>query len=172
MFPKKTEQDIFFNDYELENLSSLDIKFKETSLTKENMGLYNIYEALTNVEKELYITMPSTDISSKSTRKSSFMILVQNLTNLKLMGEVTSDDILDIKYDDIYSKEKAFEYMVCKIKYYEEMLNELENVDNVDIEKVISIYNFFVNDKEYSKIFEYIKDDSNLSKTFCLKYNY
>lgn len=164
VFPKKTEQDIFFNDYELENLSSLDIKFKETSLTKENMGLYNIYEALTNVEKELYITMPSTDISSKSTRKSSFMILVQNLTNLKLMGEVTSDDILDIKYDDIYSKEKAFEYMVCKIKYYEEMLNELENVDNVDIEKVISIYNYFVNDKEYSKIIEYIKDDSNLSK--------
>lgn len=163
-FPKKTDQDIFFSDYELESLSGMDIKFKETSLTKENMGLYNIYEALTNVEKELYLTMPSTDISSKSTRKSSFMLLVQNLTGLKLMGEVSGDNILDIKYDDIYSKEKAFEYMVCKIKAYEEMLDELENVDGVDVEKVLSIYNYFVKDEEYSRIIDYIKDDSNLSK--------
>lgn len=163
-FPKKTEQDIFFSDYEIESLSGLDIKFKETSLSKENMGLYNIYEALTNVEKELYITMPSTDISSKSTRKSSFMLLVQNTTGLKLMGEVSSDNILDIKYDDIYSKEKAFEYMVCKIKEYEEKLNELKNLDNIDLEKILSIYNYFIKDEEYGKIIDYIKDDSDLSK--------
>lgn len=167
-FPKKQDQDIFFNDYELEALKEYDTKFKETTISKENMGLYNIYEALSNTYEKLYISMPSTDISSNSTRKSSFILLIQKVFDIKLLGEVTQNETLSMNYDNIYSKEKAFEYLIYKIKECEEKIDSLEDSKNIDINiinEILGMYKFFEEDEKYSKILGYIKDDSNLSKT-------
>lgn len=167
-FPKKQDQDIFFNDYELEVLEEYDTKFKETTISKENMGLYNIYEALSNTYEELYISMPSTDISSNSTRKSSFILLIQKVYDIKLLGEVTKSETLNMNYDNIYSKEKAFEYLVYKIKECEEKIDSLEHDNNIDIKtinEILGMYKYFEEDEKYKQILNYIKDDSNLSKT-------
>ncbi len=162
-FPKKQDQDIFFNDYELETLKKYDTKFKETTLSKENMGLYNIYEALSNINEELYISMPSTDISSNSTRKSSFILLIQKIYDIKLLGEVSSNNVLNMNYDNIFSKEKAFEYMVSKIKEIYQNKPGLE-LNNNDINEVLGMYEYFKEDENYKKVINYIKSDSNLSK--------
>lgn len=171
-FPKKQQEDIFFNDYEIESLKSAGIKFKETTISKENMGLYNIYEALSNVEKELYISMPSTDISSNSTRKSSFIFLLQKTLPIKLLGEVTGSSILDMEYNDIYSKEKAFEYMILNLKECESLLDNLDENDKLyknRVEEILSMYNYFLENERYSELLSYIKDDSNLKNTSIKK---
>ncbi len=164
-FPKKQQEDLFFSDYEIENLKNIGIKFKETTISKENMGLYNIYEALSNVQNELYISMPSTDILSNSTRKSSFILLLQKTIPIKLVGEVISSSPLDMDYNDIYSKEKAFEYMILKLKECESLIDNLDNtkIFKSKVEEILSLYKYFQNDEKYNELLNYIKDDSNLS---------
>lgn len=163
-FPKKADQDIFFNDYELEILQMADTKFKETSISKENMGLFNIYDALGNVEEELYISMPAIDLSSNSTRKSSFFMLVQNLTGLKLLGNVSQENGLEMNYDDIFSKEKQFEYFVQKLREVEKELNQLKTLDSNKIKEILGMYEYFVMDPFYQSILNYTKNDDNLSQ--------
>lgn len=163
-FPKLQEQDILFNDYEIEKLRTLDFDFKETSISKENMAKFNIYQAICNTKEKLYISMPSTDILGNSTRKSNFITSVEKLLNVKLIGDIAISDTS--KMEVMYSKEKSFEYMVNLLK---EVLNDnLENKDiNIDskkIEEIVALYNYLKNDEKYEEIMEYVKDDNNLSK--------
>lgn len=154
-FPKKSEQDIFFNDFEIEKLKLSDIEFKETTLSKDNMALYNIYSAISNTKNKLYISMPATDISGNTTRKSNIINLVSKTINVKLIGDVSQNDNLDMNYDDIYSEEKAFDYFINKLK----SLNN-ENVE--DIPKILGIYEYYIKSPRYNAIMNYLKDDSNL----------
>ena len=156
-FPKKSKQDIFFNDFEIEKLRLSDIEFKETTLSKDNMALYNIYNAISNAKNKLYISMSATDISGNSTRKSNIINLVCKTVNVKLIGDVSKNNILDMKYNDIYSEEKYFDYFV----------NILKNINELNIEEIpiiLGIYKYYLTSSEYSEIMKYLKDDSNLKE--------
>lgn len=159
-FPKKVEQDVFFGDFELEKLENIGIELKETSLSKLNMGLYNIYEALNNISEKLYISIPASDFSGRATRMSSFVTLVRNILNVKIIGDVTTeeDDILDIS--NIFSKEELFDKFISNLK-------TIQDFENISIEQkilLLSIYEYFKNDENYSKILDFRKEDSNLNK--------
>ena len=52
---------------EIDELNKQDINFKETSISKENMGKYNIYEAINNTKEQLYISMPAVNIKNETT---------------------------------------------------------------------------------------------------------
>ncbi len=165
-FPKVVEQDILFSDFEIESLKLHDVEFKETSLSKENMAKYNIYEAINNVSEKLYISMPSTNIMGESTRKSSLISSICDITGEKVIGNVTSKDDIIIDYSMIYSKSESFEYMVKLLNDLVEKLNEDENLDNYleNAKVVIAIYSYLLKDERYSKIIEYIKSQKNLEK--------
>lgn len=172
-FPKKYEEDVLFDDQEIEELNKNAIEFKETSTSKENMGKYNIYEALNNIEKQIYISMPAVNIKNEVTRKSSFISEVENTLDIKMIGEVTRIKNLEIRFEDIYSKEKCFEFMTKKLRYlnmlfeqYDDEKIKKEQSNNLEkqIIEIIDIYNYFNNDEKYNKIMNYLKNDSNLNK--------
>lgn len=166
-FPKKHSEDVLFRDNEIEELNKYNIVFKETSISKENMGRYNIYEAINNTEEKLFISMPAVDIKNETTRKSSLITDIEEILGIKMLGEVTTTNDLSIEYNDIYSKEKCFEYMSKKIRYINSLLEKLENIEDVQalneqINEILSIYEYFKNDEKYKYVIEYIKSDNNL----------
>lgn len=165
-FPKKYDEDILFNDDEIEELNKHDIDFKETSISKENMGKYNIYEVLNNVKEKLFVTMPAVDIKNEVTRKSNIISDIEDTLNIKLLGEVSGTNDLKIKYDDIYSSEKCFEYMTKTVRY---IISDLENIKNdkesiFKIREILNIYEYFIKNEKYSELMSYLKKDDNLSK--------
>ena len=165
-FPKVVNQDILFSDFEIESLKLHDIEFKETSLSKENMSKYNIYEALNNVSDNIYISIPSTSILGESTRLSNLVTVISDITGTKVIGNVTEKDSLDVKYNSIYSKSKSLEYMVKTLDNLIEKLNNNENLQEYlnSAKEVISIYELLKQDEKYSKVIEYLKSQKNLNK--------
>lgn len=156
-FPKKVEEDIFFTDNELEKLKDKDIDVKETTISKLNMGFFNIYEALNNVSEKLYIHIPSATLDGKATRKSSFITLLEQISNVKIKGEVTQGE----EKQDIYSitsKDELFMWLIRNIRDLEQIQDEKQK------ERIFSVYEYFKKDFEYSKILNFKKDDSKLSK--------
>ena len=172
-FPKKYDEDILFSDREIEDLEKNEIEFKETSISKESMGKYNIYEALHNITDNIYISMPAVDVKSETTRKSSIISQIEDTVNIKLIGEVTNSKEVYMNIDDIYSKEKCFEYMVKLISSLDNCLKS-EDIENLPLEKLedytkkiddaLTMYNYYTSDSNYSEVLNYIKSDDNLSK--------
>ncbi|MEG0872866.1 MAG: PD-(D/E)XK nuclease family protein [Clostridia bacterium] len=159
-FPKKVEQDIIFADLELNSIEEKGLKLKETSLCKLNMQLYNIYEALNNICDKLYISIPASDIFGKALRKSSFLKLVQKVSNVKINGSVVEDmkpQFFNIKLNEQYSKNKAFDGLYKCLKS-----NIIENTAIDEKEDVAALYSYFSKKLEYKKIMNYKKDDENL----------
>lgn len=148
IFPKKVNEDIFFSDFELEKLSNKNIEFKENSISKLNMEMFNIYYAISNTLEELNIFVLATDTGGKTLRPSNLVTQIKQLVDIEIIGDITSDE----KEYDIYSKEQIFEELI-------------DNIQNEDIsEKQIAIYNLFKTMDKYSEVLEYNKSDSNLSK--------
>lgn len=153
-FPEKVDEDIIFSDNELDILRDKNIDLKETSISKINMGYFNIYEALNNVKEALYISIPAASFDGKATRKSILITLMNQISNFSLNGEVTKN----------YNLENMYEY-TSKDDLFMWLLKSIRNMDDSeDISKIYSVYEFFKLDKEYSKILSFKKDDSKLSK--------
>lgn len=153
-FPQKVDEDIFFTDNELEKIKEKQVEIKETTITKLNMGYFNIYEALNNISEKLYICIPAASLDGKATRKSSLITLMQQISKFNINGNVTSE----YNEEDVYSitsKDELFMWLIKSIYNMKE---------NDDISKIYSVYSYFKNDEMYSKILEFKKDDSNLSK--------
>jgi ATP-dependent helicase/nuclease subunit B len=113
--------------------------------------------------------MPSVNIKNETTRKSSIINEIENTLDIKMVGEVTNTKDLDIKFDDIYSKEKCFEYMVKKMKSLNESILDLENIEDTrkitsQINEIIGIYEYFNSNEKYHEIINYLKCTDNLSK--------
>lgn len=153
-FPKKEEEDIFFNDNELDELKSENIELRENSTTRLNMGLFNIYEALNNVTDKLIVTIPSASISGKATRMSSIITLFEQIALVEIKGNVTGETSLK-KLEDFYSKNELFLYMVQNIK---------EKNKEISYDEFMTLYKYYLSDEKYKNILKYKKDDSNLSK--------
>ena len=120
-FPKNVDEDIFFSDIELDKLHEKDIDVRETTITKLNMGFFNIYEALNNISELLYISIPSSTMDGKATRKSSLLTLIEQVSSFNIDGEVVSNN-LDNSFSNIYSKDELFMWFV-------------KNINNLDGEK-------------------------------------
>ena len=153
-FPQKVDEDIFFTDNELEKIKEKQVEIKETTITKLNMGYFNIYEALNNISEKLYVCIPAASLDGKATRKSSLITLMQQISKFNINGNVTSE----YNEEDVYSitsKDELFMWLIKSIYNMKE---------NDDISKIYSVYSYFKNDEMYSKILEFKKDDSNLSK--------
>ncbi|MDO4283109.1 MAG: PD-(D/E)XK nuclease family protein [Clostridia bacterium] len=159
-FPKKIDQDIFFGDFELEKLEDVGIELKETSLSKLNMGLYNIYEALNNVSEKLYISIPASDFSGKATRMSSLIVLIRNIINVKIIGDVTNDEEVNLEISNIFSKEELFDKFIQRIK----LISDFEMISDEEKANLIALYEYFISDKVYHDILNFRKEDRNLSE--------
>lgn len=153
-FPEKVDEDIIFSDEELDMLRDKNIDLRETSISKINMGYFNIYEALNNIKEKLYISIPAASFDGKSTRKSILITLISQISNFSINGEVTKNTSLE-NLDEFTSKDELFMWLITSIR-------NIEECD--DLSKVYSAYEFFKSDKEYSKILAFKKDDSKLSK--------
>lgn len=146
--PKKIDDDLLFDDSELESLESYNIKFKETSLFKLNMQLYNIYELINNVENKLYFSYISSSSDGKSLRPSSLIIILKKILKIDVMGNVISSN----EISDIYSRKSAFE----KLMY---LVNSSESVTD----EILSLYRYILQYSDLEDILEYIRENENLT---------
>lgn len=146
-FPKISEEDILFSDEQLNLLKKEGVDLKETSISKQNMALYNIYNALNSITEKLYISIPTSDYSGKALRVSSVITDIKRVINVQIEGNLASDEE-NLKLEDIYSKNDILEYMLNCSKNQEEKL---------------AIYEYINSDKMYSMLFNYKKNDDNLS---------
>lgn len=153
-FPESVKEDIIFNDTDLEMLKEREIDLRETTVTKLNMGYYNIYEALNNVSEKIYVTIPASTLDGKATRKSSLITLIEQIANICIKGKVAKKDE-EVDIYDMTSKDELFVWFIKK-------LNSLDENDN--LETIYNVYEYFKKDSEYSKILDFKKDDSRLSK--------
>lgn len=155
-FPKKVDEDIFFLDSELEKLKDKNIEIRETTISKLNMGFFNIYEALNNICEKLYICIPSATMDGKATRKSSLITLIEQIANFKINGQVTkNDEKVDI--ESISSKDELFMWLLKSIRSFDALNTE-------EKEDVLTVFEYFRGDKDYNAILDFKKDDSNLSE--------
>ncbi len=152
-FPSISSNDLLFKDTELETLENDDIFIKETVIEKQKMAEFNIYKALSNILESLYIFIPSCDTESNTLRKSNLVTNIQNILNLKIVGNVTSYSKLNLNDLDKFSKEEVFE----------NMMKEIYASDTVS-DEVKKLYKYFKNEERYNKILEYKKKDDNLDK--------
>ncbi len=147
VFPREVQEDIFFSDIEIEKLSNKNIEFKKSSISKYNMELYNIYEAISNTTDCLKIYILSSDILGKSLRKSNLVTIIKNILDIKILGDVTEENVQNKNL----SKEKLFEELVNSIK------------DKKFNLKTVALIKYFENEKKYNEILHYKKNDENLN---------
>ena len=126
-FPKIVEEDILFSDEQLNKLKSNNITLKETTLSKQNMAMYNIYSALNGITEKLYILVPTSDYSGKSLRISEFINEIKKVLNIKVKGNITESKEGNVNLEDIYTKNELFEYL----------LNNLEAKNKKDINYIV-----------------------------------
>lgn len=158
-FPKIIEEDILFSDEDLNSLNKSGINLKETTTSKQNMALYNIYNALNSITDELYISVPTSDYSGKALRISEVINDIKRVINVEIEGN-TVNDYSDVKLKNIYSKNEVLEYMLS-------LINSSKN-----IEEILTIYNYIQNDNMYNELLSYKKDDDNLKdETLKIIYN-
>ena len=146
--PKKIDDDLLFDDTELGKLESFNIKFKETSLFKLNMQLYNIYESINNAENELYFSYISSDTAGKSLRPSSLIINLKKILDINVLGNVITLD----EEGSIYSKKAAFEKLM-----------KLVNSDTGITDEILSLYRYILQYSDLEDILKYFRDNNDLS---------
>lgn len=155
-FPKKVEQDILFSDEEIEILKEHGVAFKETSISKMNMQLYNISEAFSNVEEKLYVMVPITDFKGNNKKESELIRILKKKTTLTLLGNIAKEGEEDI----LFSKQEILAKTLQEIRDW-----KAEDVDKVDKkEALIATLEYFLENEKYQNMLSYQKKDENLEK--------
>ena len=154
-FPKISEEDILFNDEQLKELQEKGLELKETTISKQNMAKYNIYNVLNSVTNEINILIPISDYSGKSLRISSIINDIKKILDVKIQSNILSE-LNETNINSIYSKNEILEYML-------ELINNVK-IDDYTNEKISSIYEYINNDIQYNTLLNYIKNDDNLNK--------
>lgn len=154
-FPKISEEDILFNDEQLKELQEKGLELKETTISKQNMAKYNIYNVLNSVTNEINILIPISDYSGKSLRISSIINDIKKILDVKIQSNILSE-LNETNINSIYSKNEILEYML-------ELINNVK-IEDYTNEKISSIYEYINNDIQYNTLLNYIKNDDNLNK--------
>lgn len=154
-FPKISEEDILFNDEQLKELQEKGLELKETTISKQNMAKYNIYNVLNSVTNEINILIPISDYSGKSLRISSIINDIKKILDVKIQSNILSE-LNETNINSIYSKNEILEYML-------ELINNVK-IEDYTNEKISSIYEYINDDIQYNTLLNYIKNDDNLNK--------
>lgn len=153
-FPKKDAEDPVFKDIDLEKIEQSGIKLKETTISKLNMQMFNLYKAMNNVTDRLYFMFESSSLDGKSLNPSSIIKRLKNISDISVIGNVSkNDEELDI--NNIYSNEKAFYYAV-------KLLEEVENGNTDKYDELLLLYDCLLKHGNNTAL-EYKKDDGNLN---------
>lgn len=166
--PGKVSEDNIFKDSELDELKTVGINLKSTSLEKENISMFNIYLAINSAIKSLNFTIPASKITGASLRPSNIIDNVKNLLDVKVIGNISETNNVEKIIGDIskYSEKVAFKNIL-------ESISNIDSFNDSEIEKVYIGYNYFLNiesDKNnngklpYTEILGYKRKDNNLSK--------
>ena len=144
-----------FNDEQLKELQEKGFELKETTISKQNMAKYNIYNVLNSVTNEINLLIPMSDYSGKSLRISSIINDIKMILDVKIQSNILSE-LNETNINSIYSKNEILEYML-------ELINNIK-IDDYTNEKISSIYEYINNDIQYNILLNYIKNDDNLNK--------
>lgn len=144
-----------FNDEQLKELQEKGLELKETTISKQNMAKYNIYNVLNSVTNEINILIPISDYSGKSLRISSIINDIRKILDVKIQSNILSE-LNETNINSIYSKNEILEYML-------ELINNVK-IEDYTNEKISSIYEYINNDIQYNTLLNYIKNDDNLNK--------
>lgn len=159
IIPTNISEDVIFSDTELEELKKVNIEFKNTTISKINMQLFNIYEAISSAKEKITFTLCSFDITGKTLRPSVVVNNIKQILDIKIHGNIVSKDKLLL--ENIYSQKELLEYVTNNIR-------EIENTENgEDTEKLnelIKLYEYLKRKENISEIIKYIKNDGKLKK--------
>jgi len=147
--PTVQGEDNIFTDIELEKLKLVGIDLKQTSDERNNMQLFNIYQAINKVRDALVITVPSSLSSGSSLRPSSLIQEIKTLLNIKLES-VAKEESLNI--------DQAFMEFVAELREIN------EDTPKEKIEELYAKLILFKDIDKYKDILNYARQDSNLNE--------
>ena len=149
-FPKTPNEDIIFNDLELEEFSEKGFKLKENVNSKINMALYNIYEVFTLPENKMYFYYKSSDMRSKTLNKSHILESLESIFGIEVYGSVSEEENLNIL---------NYENLLCSMR------------DTLDPVTKVAIFNYLKKEEDIKNVLKWEKNDENLnSKTLEFLY--
>ncbi len=151
--PTVQSEDNIFTDIELEKLKAVGIDLKQTSDERNNMQLFNIYQAINKVRDSLTVTVPSSLSSGTSLRPSSLVQEIKTVLNIQLES-VQKEQILNI--------DEAFMEFASKLKEINEETSKEE------IEDMYFQYLLYKDIDKYSDILNYARQDKNLEQDTLL----
>lgn len=146
--PSNQIEDSIFSDTELEKLKENKIMIEETSVERNNMQLFNIYQAISKVREKLTFTLPASSNEGSSLRESSLISEVKDLLNIELES---------INNDNSYNINEVFKDFLMELQGLKDTASKDE------LENILNKYEYFKNIDEYNKLIEYSRKDNNLS---------
>ncbi len=161
--PGNIIEDAILTDNEIEKLKKSGLDIKETSLSRMNMELFNIYFAISKAKENLIITVPASKITGEPLRPSILINEIRIISGKKLEGE-TVENNTERKFKKLDGVE-----LTNKIAFR----NLLENIDisnnitDSELIKMKELYDYYLNNednKTYSKILNYVRTDENLKQ--------
>lgn len=147
--PSVQVEDNIFTDIELEKLKSVGIDLRQTSNDRNNMQLFNIYQAINKVRDRLVITVPASSNLGTSLRPSSFIQEVKRVLNISLESAENTSYL---------NMNEAFMKFMSKLKDVD------DDTDRQAIEEMYINYILFKHIPKYSEIMSYSRKDNNLEQ--------
>jgi len=147
--PTIQNEDNIFSDIELKKLKEVDIDLKQSRLDRNNMQLFNIYQAINKIRETLVVTVPASKMVGGSLRPSPLIQTIKNILGLKLESQMTKQDV------NINSNFAEFLTKISRID---------DNTTREEIEELYNEYLLYINEEKYSKILNYVRQDNNLEQ--------
>ena len=147
--PIVQNEDNIFSDIELKKLKDNGLDLKQSRIDRNNMQLFNIYQAINKIREKLIVTVPSSGMTGGSLRPSTLINTIKNILGVKLESLETRTDLsLHSNFMDLITR-------ICEIN---------EDDPKEEFEKLYNEFLVYVEDEKYRNILEYARQDKNLAK--------
>lgn len=147
--PTIQNEDNIFSDAELAKLKNRNIDLKQSRTDRNNMQLFNIYQAINKVREHLVITVPSSKMAGGSLRPSSLIQNVKNILDIKLVAAPTATDV---------NLNANFMNYITRLTD----INELTSKE--ELEELYNEYLIYKSDAKYNSVLEYLRTDNKLKE--------
>lgn len=147
--PIVQNEDNIFSDIELKKLKDNGLDLKQSRIDRNNMQLFNIYQAINKIREKLIVTVPSSGMTGGSLRPSTLIQTIKNILDVKLESEPTRTDL---------SMNSNFMSLITRI------CNLADDASKEEVEKLYNEFLIYIEDEKYKEILEYARQDSNLSQ--------
>ncbi|MBR6689049.1 MAG: PD-(D/E)XK nuclease family protein [Clostridia bacterium] len=145
--PIVQNEDNIFSDVELKKLKDRGIDLKQSRIDRNNMQLFNIYQAINKIREKLIITVPSSGMTGGSLRPSTLIQTIKNILDIKLESIETRTDL---------SLHSNFMDLIKRIS------NIKEDTPKDELEMLYNEFLVYIEEEKYKKILEYSRKDKNL----------